>query len=289
MRYRLHRPSVLRGFSLHIGGGEKCALVGRTGSGKSSALSILARLYPISQGRVLIDGEDISSLPLSQLRGALRVIAQDSILVEGTIRENLTGKFKHGETQETVAMRALQSRSGMMAGIGHAPWRSGELADEQLPCPTDADIWIALERVQMADTIRQSPLRLDSLVADGGTNFSVGERQLICTARALVEITPATADTDPNTNVCAKRVFLCDEATANIDLETDERVHDVMLGLDATVIMICHRLQHIHRFDRVVVLGDGKVVEQGSPAELMRRTDGALASLLAEAGLQTPE
>jgi ATP-binding cassette subfamily C (CFTR/MRP) protein 4 len=152
------------------------------------------------------------------------------------------------------------------------------------PCPTDADIWCALERVQMANTIRQSQLGLDSRVEEGGTNFSVGERQLICTARALVECTfPGSLNDD---DVVAKRLFLCDEATANIDLETDERVHDVMLALDATVIMICHRLQHIHRFDRVVVLGDGEVLEEGTPAELMRCPDGALASLLAEAGLQ---
>jgi ABC-type multidrug transport system fused ATPase/permease subunit len=177
----------------------------------------------------------------------------------------------------------------MLVGKRSGPWVSG-LADEHVLCPSDADIWAALERVQMANTIRQSHKGLDSFVEDGGTNYSVGERQLLCTARALVECSatafPTNGDGDGSGEVPrATRIFLCDEATANIDLETDEQVHKVLLELDATVIMICHRLQHIHQFDRVVVLGDGKVVEEGTPAELMQRPDGALASLLAEAGL----
>merc|ERR1711871_1808631 len=119
----------------------------------------------------------------------------------------------------------------------------------------------------MADKIRSLPSQLDANVESSGKNFSVGERQLLTLARALTPVKDCAtlADWRP------PPVLLCDEATASVDLLTDEKVHDVVLALDTTVLMICHRLQHITRFDQVIVMDSGVVVEEGPPEVLLAK------------------
>jgi len=236
MRYALYKPSVLNGLSFHAAGGSKVALCGRTGCGKSSSFGAITRLYPISSGRIEVDGVDLQSLPLKTVRNAIRVITQDSILVMGTLRENLL------------------------------------VGNEEI---TEGEMWAALDQAQMKAFVSSLPGGLDCSIDDGGKNFSVGQRQLLCVARALL----------PKAGILPK-LLLCDEATANIDLETDKQVHDVLLGLDATVVMICHRLQHIHRFDSVVIVSpEGTLLEQGPPADLVRVPNSALNELISKAGL----
>ncbi|CAK8998694.1 Metal resistance protein YCF1 (ABC-type Cd(2+) transporter) (ABC-type glutathione-S-conjugate transporter) (Yeast cadmium factor 1) [Durusdinium trenchii] len=237
MRYSLHRASVLNGLSMHVLPGEKVALCGRTGCGKSSAFGAICRLYPISSGSIWVDGVDLASLPLERVRRGLRVITQDSVLVDGTLRSNLC------------------------------------LGDREDGPLLDRDLWAALAQVEMKAHVEGLPGQLDCEIQDGGRNFSVGQRQLLCTARALL----------PQRGM-APRLLLCDEATANIDLRTDEKVHDVLLGLDATVVMIMHRLQHVTRFDRVIVLAPGgTVLEQGAPADLLADTRSELHALFHKA------
>lgn len=237
MRYDLHRHRVLNGLSFSVGAGEKVALSGRTGCGKSSTFGILCRLYPMSSGEVKIDGIDISEVPLKRLRSAIRVITQDSVLVAGTLRSNL-----------------------MSGGPG----------------ASESDLWDALAKVNLKTMVENQPGGLDCVVEDGGRNFSVGQRQLLCTARALL----------PRYG-CAPRVLLCDEPTANIDLNSDRKIHDVILSLDATVIMICHRLQHVPRFDKVVVLAPGgRLLEQGAPRDLLADPTSAMSDLFVRAGLR---
>jgi len=222
MRYALHRPLVLRGLSFEVEAGTKVALCGRTGCGKSSTLGTIPRLYPISSGTISIDGTNISTLPLDQLRSAMRVVTQDSVLVQGTLRENIA------------------------------------------PDASDRDIWECLEKVEMKTFVRRQSRQLDFQVEDGGKNLSVGQRQLLCTARALIG---------------SSSLFLCDEPTANVDLKTDEKIIRVLLDLDATVLMICHRLQHIHMFDKVIVMDDGMVLEQGDPHVLLGNDASYLSKL----------
>merc|ERR1719506_1074406 len=146
----------------------------------------------------------------------------------------------------------------------------------------EAVLWYVLDAVGMADKIRSLPSQLDANVESSGKNFSVGERQLLTLARALTPVKDCAtlADWRP------PPILLCDEATASVDLLTDEKVHDVVLALEATVLMICHRLQHITRFDQVVVMDAGCVAEQGAPDELLAQTpQSRLARLRAEAGL----
>jgi len=236
MRYLLHRKLVLNDLSFEIPGGFKVAICGRTGCGKSTAISILMRLYPISHGQILIDGIDISTFHLNDLRKSIRVVTQDPVLLVGTIRSNIVG----------------------------------EDSDDEV---TEEDIWKALCQVQLAEKVKA--LGLDFEIQEGGTNLSVGERQLLCTARAIVR----RGGKDP-------KVLLCDEATANIDLASDEKVHNVLLGDNnkATVLMICHRLQHIQKFDMVIIMGSGKVIETGSPTELLKDSNSELCRLVNDSG-----
>ena len=133
-------------------------------------------------------------------------MTQDPLLLLGTLRENLIGPAAHDK-----------------AGGVHAD-------------ACDDCIWQALQKVQLAAKIRGLPAGLDSRVEENGANFSVGERQLLCTARALIPLMNSGAGGTGN-------ILLADEATANVDLETDEQIHDVLLSLPCTVVMICHRLQ----------------------------------------------
>lgn len=147
----------------------------------------------------------------------------------------------------------------------------------------DEVLWHCLSAVGLAEKVRLLPGSLDFRVDIAGGNFSVGERQLLTLARVLVPSIPCSLE-----DWAPPRMLLCDEATANIDVLTDEKVHQVVLEMDATVMMICHRLQHIARFQQVVVLDAGLVVEQGSPEELLdsdRRPISHLARLCAAAGL----
>lgn len=198
---------------------------------------MLAKLYPVEAGDIFIDGRDLRDVPLAQLRSSLRVVTQDPVLLSGSVRRNLVGHLDES------------------ASIQEA----------------DRLCWDALSKVGLDDTVRSLPAQLDFQVDAGGQNFSVGERQLLCLARALM---PASVRS-------GRPIFLCDEPTANIDLASDERIHRILLALDATVVMICHRLQHISSFDSVVVLDKGCVVEVGPPADLLSEPTSRLSKLVA--------
>jgi ABC-type multidrug transport system fused ATPase/permease subunit len=141
----------------------------------------------------------------------------------------------------------------------------------------------------MADAVRRLPGGLDAPVEASGMNFSSGERQLLSLARALVPDVEGHGDggaSGGGRNLRQAKVLLCDEATANVDLATDMAVHDALLGLEGvTVVMICHRLQHIGNFDRVVVMRAGEVLEEGAPAALMEDPASELSQLRKRAGL----
>ena len=229
LRYRLSRPLALRGVCLTVAPGEKVAVLGRTGSGKSSLVGALARLYPLAAGAVTVGGVDLAGLPLADARARVRVVEQCSTLARETVRANLLGP-------------------------------SATCGDEA--------VWAALDRVGVAAAVRRLPGGLDHVCAERGDDFSAGERQLLALARALLPFPPP--------------LLLCDEATANVDEATDAKVHEVLLrGLDATVLVVCHRLAHVAAFDLAVVLDDGRVVEEGRPADLLRDPASRLAGLVA--------
>lgn len=213
--YRDGHP-VLHEVSIAVKPGEHVALVGATGSGKTTLTSLLLRLYELEEGSLRVDGKDVRDWDAKALRRSFAVVPQDVFLFSGTLRANL----------------AL-----------------GELA------PDDDRLWEALERTGAADLVRKRG-GLDGRVDERGQNFSAGERQLLAFARALYR------DVD--------RIIL-DEATANVDSETEHRLQlaarEALEG--RTAIVVAHRLSTIREADRIIVMHQGRVAEEGTHEELL--------------------
>ncbi|CAM9972835.1 unnamed protein product, partial [Ectocarpus sp. 12 AP-2014] len=219
MRYREDLPPVLKGLTLSIKGGSRVGVVGRTGAGKSSLIAALFRLveYDRDRGGIEIDGVDISRVGLHDLRPKMSVVPQTPFLFSGSMRLNLDPFAKQ----------------------------------------SDAQMWASLEAVQMKTYVQSLAGGLDAPVAEGGGNLSVGQRQLLCLARAVLQ---------------RSQILVMDEATANIDQHTDSLIQDVVRTSfkGKTVIMVAHRLNTVIDCDQVVVLSEGSVVEAGHPHVLLQ-------------------
>ncbi|XP_035692368.1 multidrug resistance-associated protein 5-like isoform X1 [Branchiostoma floridae] len=231
MRYRESLPLVLKDIQCNIRPRESVGIVGRTGSGKSSLGVALFRLVEPSGGSILIDGVDTSKIGLQSLRSKLSIIPQDPVLFVGTIRYNLD------------------------------PFNQYK----------DPELWRALERTYMKDAISNLEKQLEAPVVENGENFSVGERQLICMARALLR---------------NSKIILLDEATAAIDSETDsliqKTIHEAFT--DCTMLTIAHRLNTVLNSDRIMVMEDGKLVEFDTPAALMSDPNSRFSAMMAATG-----
>ncbi|EQB51307.1 ABC transporter [Colletotrichum gloeosporioides Cg-14] len=229
MRYRAGLPLVLKDIHMHIKGGERLGVVGRTGAGKSSIMSMLFRLVEISSGSITIDGVNISTIGLQDLRSRLAIIPQDPTLFKGTIRSNL------------------------------------DPFDEQ----SDIELWAALRQANLVtDTSSPGALGLQSVVEEEGLNFSLGQRQLMALARALVR---------------DAKIIVCDEATSSVDLATDQKVQQTMESFRGkTLLCIAHRLETIIGYDRICVLDKGEVAELGTPLELFDK--GGMFTSMCEKG-----
>ncbi|KAL7689755.1 putative sulfonylurea receptor, AAA+ ATPase domain-containing protein [Plasmopara halstedii] len=230
MRYRDDLPLVLKRVSFSIASGEKVGICGRTGSGKSSLMSVLFRVVEIpTSGRVLIDGIDIATITIQQLRTHLTIIPQDPMLFSGSLRLNL----------------------------------------DPFGQKSDAELWQVLRRVHLYDMITSWGKGLEYLVAEKGENFSVGQRQLLCIARALIR---------------ESKVIVMDEATANVDLESDKVIQETMKESfgngKCTVMSIAHRMETIADSDKILVLDAGEVVEFDTPIALMKKKGGVYKSLV---------
>ncbi|XP_053113746.1 ATP-binding cassette sub-family C member 9 isoform X2 [Hemicordylus capensis] len=227
VRYENNLKPVLKHVKAYIKPGQKVGICGRTGSGKSSLSLAFFRMVDIFDGRIVIDGIDISKLPLHTLRSRLSIILQDPILFSGSIRFNL---------------------------------------DPECKC-TDDTLWEALEIAQLKNMVKSLPGGLDAVVTEGGENFSVGQRQLFCLARAFVR---------------KSSILIMDEATASIDMATENILQKVVMTAfaDRTVVIIAHRVHTILTADLVIVMKRGIILEYDTPENLLAQEDGIFASFV---------
>ncbi|GMQ97675.1 MAG: hypothetical protein BMS9Abin17_0175 [Acidimicrobiia bacterium] len=208
---------VLKDIQLSVAQGERLAIVGETGSGKSTIAKLAMRFYDPTSGVVALDGVDLRNLTTESRVDAMSLIPQDGFLFSGTLRDNLAYATHNA---------------------------------------TDDDLWRVLEVMGIDDWIRSLPDQLDTEVRERGSRFSAGERQLVALARAFLA--------DPS-------VIVLDEATSNLDPETESRVEAALriLLADRTSIVIAHRLGSAERADRVVLLDAGRIVAEGTHEELI--------------------
>uniref|UniRef100_A0A8C5B686 ATP-binding cassette, sub-family C (CFTR/MRP), member 8 n=1 Tax=Gadus morhua TaxID=8049 RepID=A0A8C5B686_GADMO len=227
VRYDATLKPVLKNVNAHIRPGEKVGICGRTGSGKSSFSLAFFRMVDMFEGRILIDDIDIAQLPLQTLRSRFSIILQDPFLFSGSIRFNLDPELK----------------------------------------ATDEMLWEALEIAQLKPVVKCLPGGLDAMVTEGGENFSQGQRQLFCLARAFVR---------------KSSILIMDEATASIDMATESILQKVVMTAfaDRTVVTIAHRVHTILNADLVIVMKRGIILEYDRPHALLEKDDSVFASFV---------
>jgi ABC-type multidrug transport system fused ATPase/permease subunit len=261
MRYRAGLPLVLKGLTMDVQGGERIGIVGRTGAGKSSIMSALFRLTELSGGSIKIDGIDIATVGLNDLRSRLAIIPQDPALFRGTIRSNLDPFNEHGDLELWTALRQayLIGQDSVEPGAEELP--SGPASGTVTPA-TGSD----------SKPQQHNKLTLESPVDEEGLNFSLGQRQLMALARALVR---------------QARIIVCDEATSSVDFETDQKIQRTMAqGFHGkTLLCIAHRLRTIIHYDRICVMDQGQIAEIDTPVALWDQTDGIFRAMCDRSGI----
>jgi len=246
-RYSPSGPWVLQGLTFNLDAGARAAVVGRTGCGKSSLLSVCVRLYHMEHGSIRVHDKDVSSADLWGLRKLVRVLLQDPILFSGTVRSNLLclpDKVEQGEA-------SLSSHDAALSGV--------------------------LEVLGLADIIEQLG-GLGCMIEEAGRNLSQGQKQLLCLARTLAELRlSGGAEVPGPAGAPGPRLVLCDEPTSSCDLATDAIIHRTLLEVlprSLTVVVVCHRLHRVRSFDTVMVMDAGRVLESGKPADLLKEPQG---------------
>lgn len=219
---------VLHGIDFSINAGEKIALAGYSGAGKSTIIQLLLRFYDATKGEILVDGKPLQSWNLKQLRSSIGVVPQEVLLFGGSIREN----------------------------IAYAKQDA-----------TEAEIVAAAQKANAWQFIEKFPEGLNTLVGERGVKLSGGQRQRIAIARAILK--------NPS-------ILILDEATSSLDAESEALVQEALdeLMKDRTTIVIAHRLATIRKVDRILMIKDGKIVEEGNHEELASKEDGYYANLV---------
>ncbi len=208
---------VLKGLDLSVSTGKKIAIVGATGSGKTTVVNLLTRFYELDEGQITVDGVDIRDIPKDVLRRSIAIVLQDTVLFRDTIRNNI------------------------MYGR---------------PDATEEQLRAAAKLARASSFIERLPMGYDTVLSEGGSNLSQGQRQLLSIARAVLA--------DP-------KILILDEATSSVDTRTEMRIQQAMVNLmkNRTSLIIAHRLSTIRDADTIVVLRDGKIAEMGNHGTLL--------------------
>ena len=217
---------VLKGMNLSVKKGQRIAIVGATGSGKTTVVNLLTRFYELDGGKIYVDGMDITELPKKTLRDSIAIVLQDTVLFADTIRANI----RYGN-----------------------------------PAATEEEIQFAAKTAKADKFINRLPDGYDTVLTEGGSNLSQGQRQLLAIARAVI---------------ANPQILILDEATSNVDTRTEMHIQQAMLALmkNRTSLIIAHRLSTIRDADKIVVLKGGVIVEEGNHEELLEK-NGEYAKL----------
>ena len=210
---------ILHGVSIEVPKGQSVAVVGPTGSGKTTIMNLINRFYDVNSGAVTFDGTDVRDLKLENLRSNVGIVLQDSVLFSGTVADNIRYGKPEASMDEVVA---------------------------------------AAKEAQLHDFIMTLPKQYDTPIENGQANFSTGQKQLLSIARTIL-VDPA--------------FLILDEATSNVDTVTEEKIQKAMDNVIAgrTSFVIAHRLKTILNSDKIVVLKDGQVIEEGPHADLIKK------------------
>ena len=250
LRYRPELPLVLKGVDMTIAGGERIAIIGRTGAGKSSLAAALFRLTEVASGQIEIDGVDIAKASLRDLRSRLSIIPQDPAIFQGTVRSNLDpfGAYEDRELWNALRHAHLVDENGGSRKASHA-FVQDPPASKQM-----------------------SGLQLDSPINEDGSNLSQGQRQLLALARALVR---------------DSQIIICDEATSSVDSSTDTAVQETIRTKfrGKTLLFIAHRLKSVVNYDRVCVMDKGMVAELDTPRALWTDRQSIFRGMCDESGI----
>ncbi|KAG8964201.1 hypothetical protein FRC03_002096 [Tulasnella sp. 419] len=244
IRYAPQLPNVLHGLTFNIEPRSKVGVLGRTGGGKSTLALSFFRFVEATEGQIRVDGIDISKIGLTDLRSRLTIIPQDPTILSGTLRSTLDVFDQYEDKEIFEALRRVH-----------------------LIPSTDDEEAVQDEATSNVNVFRN----LDSPVAEGGENFSAGEKQLICMARAILK---------------RSKVLLMDEATASVDYATDELISRTIRQefAESTIITIAHRLRTVIDYDKVMLLDQGRIVEFDQPSVLLSNPDSKFYALCKSAG-----
>jgi len=212
------RNTIIEDLSFSIPEGSTTALVGATGAGKSTTANLLLRYYDVTSGSITIGGENLDRIDLTSLRQNIGLVSQDPFLFDATVRENLLLASPHA---------------------------------------TDDNIWNALEMASAKDFVEGLPLQENTMIGERGIRLSMGEKQRLTLARALLKAPP---------------IFVLDEATASVDVETEKFIQKALdnLIIGRTTLIIAHRLSTIRNADQILFLENGSLIEQGNHSQLMK-------------------
>ncbi|KAF8756276.1 P-loop containing nucleoside triphosphate hydrolase protein [Rhizoctonia solani] len=257
LKYSPELEPVLKGVSFETKPAERIGIVGRTGSGKSTLALALFRFVDPSAGKIILDGIDITTIGLDDLRSQLTLIPQDAVLFNGTIRENLDPFNEYTDAECIEALQRVHLRTTDSPGRSLATSRAASIKDApSTPGGTGSGRTI---------------FTLETKVSEGGNNFSQGQRQLLSMARALLR---------------KSSVIVMDESTASVDFETDAKIQTTIREEfnQSILLTIAHRLRTIIDNDRILVLNAGRVVEFDTPANLLKKPDGVFHEMCKKSG-----
>ena len=232
VKYRPDTEVVLKNLNFDVDAHEKIGIVGRTGSGKSTISLCLFRIIEPMSGKISIDGVDITTLGLSKLRSSLTIIPQDPSLMEGTLRYNIDPLGKY----------------------------------------SDSEILDVMKKIDFQYIVQNSADGINQVIAEGGSNLSVGEKQLICIVRAILR---------------KSKIVVMDEATASIDYQTEETIQKAINEIlkDSTVLTIAHRIKTIMNCSRILALENGEIVDYDTPRNLLDKKEGLFYDLYTKSTL----